>query len=207
MICSVGLSCDDGRDGRQTVIGAAIYQAESSSSRQRGRIQPAARYAYWTLLSRSHAEYRCENGYDSVFGFEPEEDDMDAPVPLRSDFTADALPGVAKGARDRDQTQHVLALSVIYAGSSSSETVSIGGLGLQAVRDWVVAFNARGPDELIDGKAPGARPRLNAAQRAALRASVEDGRRRPLAGWCAGAWWIWLGFCSRTIACRSPSRR
>jgi hypothetical protein len=31
-------------------------------------------------------------------------------------------------------------LSVIGAGGSRSETVEIGGLGLQTVRDWVVAF-------------------------------------------------------------------
>jgi len=43
------------------------------------------------------------------------------------------------------------------------------------VRDWVLAFNRQGPDGLIDSKAPGARPRLNAAQREALRAMVEQG--------------------------------
>jgi transposase len=43
------------------------------------------------------------------------------------------------------------------------------------VRDWVLAFNADGPDGLIGGKAPGARPRLNADLRAALKALVEQG--------------------------------
>jgi hypothetical protein len=38
-----------------------------------------------------------------------------------------------------------------------------------------VAFNADGPDELIDGKAPGVRPRLNADQRDVLKALVEQG--------------------------------
>ena len=36
------------------------------------------------------------------------------------------------------------------------------------VRDWVLAFNAAGPPGLIDGKAPGNQPLLNAEQRAAL---------------------------------------
>src|SRR3546814_9316042 len=40
---------------------------------------------------------------------------------------------------------------------------------------WVVRFNARGPEGLLDGKAPGARSRLNDAQRQALAEVVERG--------------------------------
>jgi transposase len=43
------------------------------------------------------------------------------------------------------------------------------------VRDWVLAFNAEGPPRLIDGKAPGNRPLLNAEQREALQQIVEAG--------------------------------
>ena len=100
---------------------------------------------------------------------------MAAPVPLRSDFDAEALRVLAKGSRDPAQTRRPLALSVIAAGGSRSEAAEIGGGGLQTVRDWVVAFNADGPDGLIDGKAPGARPRLNADQRDVLKALVEQG--------------------------------
>ncbi len=100
---------------------------------------------------------------------------MAAPVPLRSDFDAEALRVLAKGSRDPSQTRRLLALSVIAAGGSRSEAAEIGGVGLQTVRDWVMAFNADGPSGLIDGKAPGARPRLNADQREVLRALVEQG--------------------------------
>jgi transposase len=48
-------------------------------------------------------------------------------------------------------------------------------VGLQIVRDWVVRFNARGPEGLLDGKAPGQRSRLNDAQRRALVETVERG--------------------------------
>jgi hypothetical protein len=41
------------------------------------------------------------------------------------------------------------------------------------VRDWVLAFNAAGPPGLIDGKAPGQVPLLNAAQRVALQRIIE----------------------------------
>ena len=39
---------------------------------------------------------------------------------------------------------------------------------MQTVRDWVLRFNAEGPEGLLTGKAPGARPLLNPDQRQAL---------------------------------------
>jgi hypothetical protein len=119
-------------------------------------------------------------------GLKPEEDAMAAPVPLGSDFDAQALRGLAKGSRDPAQTRRLLALSVIAAGGLRSEAAEIGGVGLQTVHDWVVALNADGPAGLIDGKAPGARPRLNADQRDALKVLVEQGPSNyppPCAGW------------------------
>jgi transposase len=100
---------------------------------------------------------------------------MAAPVPLRSDFDAERVRALAKASRDPAQTRRLLALSIIYTGGSRSEAATMGGVGLQTVRDWVLAFNAEGPDGLTNGKAPGAPSRLNAAQREALRALVEQG--------------------------------
>jgi transposase len=100
---------------------------------------------------------------------------MAAPVPLRPDYDAEALRVLAKSSRDPDQTRRLLALSAIYAGGSRSEAAALGGVGLQTVRDWVLALNADGPEGLIGGKAPGARPRLNADLRAVLKALVEQG--------------------------------
>ncbi|KST61747.1 transposase [Methylobacterium sp. GXS13] len=100
---------------------------------------------------------------------------MAAPIPLRPDFDAAALRALAKRSLEPDQTRRLLALSAIYAGSPRSEAAALGGVGLQTVRDWVLAFNAEGPDGLIGGKALGARPRLNVEQREALRALVEQG--------------------------------
>ena len=42
-------------------------------------------------------------------------------------------------------------------------------------RDWVVKFNAHGPDGLVDRQAPGHPGKLNTAQRAALAAMVASG--------------------------------
>jgi len=51
----------------------------------------------------------------------------------------------------------------------------IGRVGLQIVLNCVVRFNARGPDGLLDGKAPGPRSPLNHSQRQALVEIVESG--------------------------------
>jgi transposase len=51
----------------------------------------------------------------------------------------------------------------------------LGNVTLQIVRDWVVRFNAEGPDGLRDRKAPGARPRLTDEHRKALAARIDQG--------------------------------
>src|ERR1700691_5952356 len=45
----------------------------------------------------------------------------------------------------------------------------------KVIRDWVLRFNAAGPDGLVDRKAPGPEPRLNEDHRAALAAAIESG--------------------------------
>ena len=46
------------------------------------------------------------------------------------------------------------------AASFGNEAAKIGGVGLQIIRDWVLRFNALGPDGLLDGKSPGHPPKL-----------------------------------------------
>jgi len=55
------------------------------------------------------------------------------------------------------------------------EAAEVGDVTLQVVRDWVLRFNAHGPEGLIDRKAPGQPSRLNDDHRAALAAMVESG--------------------------------
>jgi transposase len=99
---------------------------------------------------------------------------MAVAVPLRSDFDAAQLRALAKRSRDPDQTRRLLALAAIYDGASRTEAAQIGCVTLQIVRDWVLRFNARGPEVLRTGRAPGAPPRLNDQQRQALQAIVEQ---------------------------------
>lgn len=97
------------------------------------------------------------------------------PVPLRSDFDAARVYRIARESTDSPQVRRLLALAAIYEGRSRSEAAAIGGVTLQIVRDWVLRFNAQGPDGLINRKAPGQASRLDAPHRAALAAVIESG--------------------------------
>src|ERR1700751_1593925 len=120
-------------------------------------------------------------------------------VRLREDYDAQDLRALAKASRDAHQTRRLLALAAIYEGGSRGEAARIGGVGIQTVRDWVLAFNAAGPEGLIDGKAPGNPPLLNAEQRAALQRIVEAGPNPGVDG--VGRWrlidlaqWVYAEF-------------
>ena len=96
-------------------------------------------------------------------------------LPLRDDFDATTVRLAARGSRDGPQARRLLALAAIYEGASRTEAAKIGGVTLQIVRDWVLKFNAHGPDGLIDRKPPGQAPRLNDTHRVALAAIIESG--------------------------------
>ena len=100
---------------------------------------------------------------------------MAAAVSLREDYDAARLRELARRSADAAQTRGLLALAAIYDGGSRTEAAQIAGVGLQTVRDWVLAFNAEGPPGLVNGKAPGKAPLLGDAQRQALLRIVEGG--------------------------------
>src|ERR1700687_1502903 len=93
----------------------------------------------------------------------------------RVGYQAAEIRLLAKRSENAAQTRRLLALAAIYDGGSRTEAARIGGVGLQTVRDWVLAFNAEGPPGLVNGKAPGNAPLLNDQQRQALRRIVESG--------------------------------
>ena len=100
---------------------------------------------------------------------------MAGAIGVRGDYDAARLRELAKRSEDANQTRRLLALAAIYDGGSRTEAAKIGGVGLQTVRDWVLAFNAEGPAGLVNGKAPGNVPRLTQAHRQALLEIVESG--------------------------------
>ncbi len=97
------------------------------------------------------------------------------PIPLRADFDAQMVRSSAKRSKDGPQARRLLALAAIYEGATRTQAARIGGVTLQIVRDWVMKFNAQGPDGLIDRKPPGQPSRLNDTHRAGLAAIIESG--------------------------------
>jgi transposase len=97
------------------------------------------------------------------------------PIPLCSDFNASELRALARKTKDGPQARRLLALAAIYDGGTRTEAARIGGVTLQIVRDWVLKFNAHGPEGLIDRKPPGQPSRLTDAHRSALAAMIESG--------------------------------
>lgn len=100
---------------------------------------------------------------------------MASAVSLRLDFTATRIRALARSSRDANQVRRLLALATIYEGGTRSTAAQLGGVGLQTVRDWVLRFNAAGPDGLIDVVPPGGVPLLDDVQRRALAQIVESG--------------------------------
>ena len=107
---------------------------------------------------------------------------MGAAIGLREDFGSGELRALAKMVKAAGQARRLLALAVVYDGGKRTEAARIGGVGRQIICDWVLRFNARGPDGLIGGKAPGNPPKPNDDQRQALAGIVERGRSPAIHG-------------------------
>jgi transposase len=124
---------------------------------------------------------------------------MGSAILLREDFDGAALRRIAKASKDAAQSRRLLALAEIYDGGARSDGARVGGVGLQVIRDWVLRFNADGPDGLIDRKAPGPSPKLTGEHRQALAEMVEGGPIPAVHGvvrWRLKdlAQWIWEEF-------------
>ena len=124
---------------------------------------------------------------------------MGSAIGLRGDFDGAGLRALAKTTKDARQASRLVALAAIYDGGARGAAARIGGAGLQTVRDWVLRFNARGLDGLIDAKAPGNPSKLDASQRRALSGMVESGPMPSIHG--VVRWrlkdltqWIWEEF-------------
>ena len=100
---------------------------------------------------------------------------MSAPIPLRRDFDASQLRGLARKTKDGPQARRFLALAAIYDGTTRTEAAQHRGVVLKIIRNWVLRFNARGPDGLLDGKSPGQPSKLNDTQRQAIARMIESG--------------------------------
>ena len=100
---------------------------------------------------------------------------MSVPIKLRDDLSAADVRGHARRCRDGAQVRRLLAIATILDGGSRSDAAHIGGVTRQIVRDWVVRFNADGPEGLATRKAPGPQTILSDVHRRALEEIIESG--------------------------------
>ena len=132
---------------------------------------------------------------------------MGSAIALREDFDGTALRRLARTTKDAGQSRRLLGLAEIYDGGRRTDAARIGGVGLQVIRDWVLRFNADGPEGLIDGKAWGQPPKLNHDQRQTLARLVEEGPIPAIHAWCAGGWSIRCNGCGMNTASRWTKAR
>ena len=111
---------------------------------------------------------------------------MASAVVLGDDFDEVGLRRLARLSGDANQLRRLLALAMIYDGGARHAVAQVGGVGLQTVRDWVLRFNASGPDGLLDGKAPGSVQCLAQSISGRLPRLSSRARSRRRMVWCAG---------------------
>ena len=98
-----------------------------------------------------------------------------AAIALREDYDGVGVRVLAKASKDAGQVRSLLALALIYDGGSRGDAAKLGGVGVQTIRDWVMWFNAEGPDGLIDSHAPGPPTILKEEHRRELARLVDEG--------------------------------
>jgi len=100
---------------------------------------------------------------------------MGQAIAVRTEYTAGEVRGFAKQAKDVAQARRLLAIAAVLDGASRAEAAKVGGMDRQTLRDWVIRFNDRGADGLINTPSPGVPPKLDATHRAFLAGIVEEG--------------------------------
>ena len=124
---------------------------------------------------------------------------MPRAITLRSDFIASYLRRLVRLSKDAPQARRLLALAAIHQGGKRTDAARLGNVTLQIVRDWVVRFNAEGPEGLLDRKASGPSPILTDTHRQALAAQIDSGpipTVHRVVRWrlCDLGHWLWQEF-------------
>jgi transposase len=100
---------------------------------------------------------------------------MGQAIAVQTDYTSDEVRQLAKRAKDASQARRLLAIAVVLDGASREEAAKAGGMERQTLRDWVIRFNEKGPDGLVNIPSPGAPAKLDDTHRAFLARIVDEG--------------------------------
>lgn len=111
---------------------------------------------------------------------------MGQAIPVRTDYTAGEVRRLGKRAKDAAQARRLLAIAAVLDGASREEAAKVGGMDRQTLRDWVIRFNERGPDGLINIPSPGVPPKLMRSTGPSSSGSLRKVRSLRSMGWCAG---------------------
>ena len=114
----------------------------------------------------------------------------------RDGWAAEDLRALARSSRDAEWTARLLAIALVLDGEGREAAGRAVGVDRQTVRDWVVRYNAAGPDGLRN------RPRPGRAGWLCLTGRVGTGARGLL---CRTISFCCL--CRRTVLSRSRWRR
>jgi len=100
---------------------------------------------------------------------------MGRAIAVRTDYSSQELRRLATRVKDAAQARRLLAIAAVRDGTSREEAAKIGGMDRQTLRDWVIRFNERGPEGLINKSSPGAPSKLSEDHKAFLARLVEEG--------------------------------
>jgi putative transposase len=100
---------------------------------------------------------------------------MGQALAVRTHHTAREVRDFAKRAKNAAQARRLLAIAAVLDGASRQEAAKIGGMDRQTLRDWVIRYNEKGPDSLVNIPSPGVPPKLTDTHRAFLARIVEEG--------------------------------
>ena len=87
---------------------------------------------------------------------------------IRADRTPVVLRKLAKAEANPRVARRLLAIANALSGMSRKEAAEAAGMDRQSLRDWVIRYNARGPDGLYDCWGDGRPPRLEPKEQAEL---------------------------------------
>jgi transposase len=93
----------------------------------------------------------------------------------RHDHTATELRDAAKRTDDADAARRMLALALVLEGKPRGEAATACGMDRQILCDWVHRYNAAGLEGVYNRTAPGAKPKLTAAQEQEVADLVRNG--------------------------------
>jgi transposase len=94
---------------------------------------------------------------------------------IRKDRTPAVLRKLARAEANARVARRLLAIANALSGMSRKEAAEAAGMDRQALRDWVIRYNAYGPDGLYDCWGDGRPPRLEPKEQAELMRIVLSG--------------------------------